>query len=135
MSTGKVGAIRSVAGASSIYSAGSGNQSSTSTQFAEILANMKKSMNNGAASSEGSTADGEESITKFRRMPDGTLLLEVIKGSKVVSQTRLGEPLIQDGARQTLEVMADGSMQLVDHFNDTSSSMRMASGALFTGIA
>lgn len=91
-------------------------------------------LSSGGGPERGAKDGGEDTVTVQRTMPDGSILIVVMQGDKVISETKTPAPQKQPAPSQPFDPreQAAAPSSLYDRFNDTSTS-RVA-GTLFNDL-
>ena len=96
-----------------------GNTDPTPARFSSILKQMKSGLSPvGGANGDASSSNGEDTVTVQRMLPDGSMLIVVMKGDQVISETKTHAP-----QKNVNMLQPDGTVSFVDKFNDTSTSL------------
>ena len=127
-------------------------QSSASDEFSQMVANLQKGAQATGNGSSDSSEDSEEITTLTRVMSDGSVLITVMQGDEIISQTKTKAAKSDENA-SLLDATADVSQgsghhagaansagtanaqmqQKMDEFNDSSASIM--SGSLIDAVS
>ena len=106
--------------------------SAAADKYSQMVQKLKMGGDTGGAE-EG----GEEKVTVQRFLPDGSLLILVMQGDKVVSQTKFSVAqqramhMVQEGSGEAAAALVGtAGRNMLDRFNDTSTSIM--TGSLFS---
>ncbi|WP_231036105.1 hypothetical protein [Pectinatus sottacetonis] len=99
------------------------SKSMTTTSSSTVSGTAGKSSGNDSSSSDDAT------VTTTRVLSDGSMLIVVTKGDKIISETKTAPPATNNLA-QNLSGASQSANQL-DKFNDSSASSITAAGSLF----
>ena len=118
---------------------GTSSTKSTADTYADLVSGLQTGGTGGSSSGSGS-GDSSDTVTITKMMPDGSLLIMVMKGEQVISEQKVSSGMSANaGSQQNLlaanaaqSPVAQSTSQLLDRFNDTSASTSMLEGSLFT---
>ena len=121
--------VSAISGVSSLWD--TSKVSSTSSSAADTYAQLVNSLQSGNASGGSSgSSDDTDTVTITKVMPDGSLLIMVLKGETMVSEHKVSGASTTE--QQNLLAGSAAQTQVLDHFNDTSTSTSIAAGSLFS---